>query len=189
MATSWCRLTRQDDGAILMLDGVVGFRVVDDVAVTELPVEGGADVADNIVPRARMVMLDVEVSNLPTTTDIIVSGDFRLEQVLAFLADSVGRLLTLTTTDRPTYRNLLLTSRGSPTHSPTTRSSRLSITARETLVVYADVTTATGGGPPLGRVAAAGAASASRGDVGAAPVRDGVLITLFLRTFSALGGL
>lgn len=172
MATSWCRLRRQDDGEVLVLDGVVGFRVIDDVAVTELPVEGGADVSDNVVERARMVMLDVEVSDLPVASDVTTTGQDRLEEVLTYLQQSVGRLLTLTTVDRPTYTNLLLTSRGSPTHDPANRSSRLIVSARETVRAFANQTTATQtGGAPLGRAAADGGPAADRGDVGAGPQR------------------
>lgn len=135
MSEAWCRLTRQRDGAFLVLDGVRAFRVIDDVAATSLPIEQGADVTDHVQEQARMVLIDVEVSDTPLSSEVTTSGQDRLEEVLDFLASSIGELMTLTTTDRPTYRDLLLLSRGSPTHDHTAFTSALSLPMIESRIV------------------------------------------------------
>lgn len=150
-----------------MLDGVVSLRVIDGVTVTTVPIEDGADVADGVQEEARLVLMDVVVSESPLPAEIETRGPERIAEVLDYLAASVGELVTLTATDRPTYRDLLLTSRGSPEHDARSRSSRLSVTLQQSRIVRARDTATEA---PLtqaraGRGTAAGAEREDRGDV------------------------
>jgi hypothetical protein len=182
---AWCRLTRQRDGEVLILDGAGDVRVIDDVAVTEVPIEDGADVADGVVERARMVLLDVIVSDDPIVEGIETRGQERLEEVLDFLRRSVGELLTLTTTDRPTYRDLLLMSRGSPTHSAEDFASRLVLPMRQSTILRARETQIATQ-DTLASSASAGGAREDRGKVGkkkktlAKAAKDGIVAAVGL---------
>lgn len=162
---AWCRLRRQRDGEVLVLDGVGDIRVIDDVMVTTVPIEDGADVADGVQEQARMVLLDVIVSDTPLVRGVRERGARRLDAVLAYLDDSVGELLTLTTRDRPTYRDLLLMSRGSPVHDARARASRLTLPLRETIIVTSRDTLTQGS---AASAVAAGASAEDRGDAATA---------------------
>lgn len=100
-------LIRQDDGAVLVLDGATRAVIDPALAVYDHPYQTRVAAVDHVQRLAVRVALDVTVSETPTIPGLTY-GAARLAEVRDFLDAAVGRLLTLQLPGEEPIEDLLL---------------------------------------------------------------------------------
>lgn len=101
-------LTRQDTGAVLVLDGVLRSTETRDIAITVHPVQDQRVITDHAQPRARDRSFEWLVSTTPTIGGI-TKGDARFDEVQGFFEGvEKGVALTLFEPGMPIRRDLRL---------------------------------------------------------------------------------
>lgn len=100
-------LIRQDDGAVLILDGATRAIIDPALAVYDHPYQTRVAAVDHVQRLAVRVALDVTVSETPTIPGLTY-GAARLAEVRDFLDAGVARLLTLQIPGEDPIEDLLL---------------------------------------------------------------------------------
>lgn len=103
-------ITRQADGAFIVLDAVLSGDLAHSWDLTEHPIEGGGSVTDYSIVKPLEVTLSVILSESPGSDVSSSTGPARIEEVIFWLEASSGSLLTISIPDRPTVGDAMIAS-------------------------------------------------------------------------------
>lgn len=156
-------LQRQDDGRILVLDGLTRLAYDQRFLVAQHPGQDVATLTDNVQRLAAPVRLDWTCSEIPTVPGL-TGGVERYDEVLGWLRDAVGVLLTYAD-DRQVIPGLLLS--GYPVSYAVTRAMQIQVELITATIAQTRTIGDAGVDPAQARpdVASSRASTSDRGDV------------------------